>query len=42
MALPSSILKLAIPTTWFVFTQAEVEPHQKIKLDQKNLGTSMS
>lgn len=35
-------LKLTVPATWLVFTQAEVEPYQKIKLDQKEKpGISM-
>lgn len=41
--LSSSTSKPQFPLSWLLITQAEVEPHQRIKPDQKeHTGTSMS
>ena len=43
MSLLSSISKPLFSPIWLVITKTEVEPHQRIRLDQKEYtGTSMS
>ena len=40
MSLLSSISKPSFPPNWFVVTQAEVEPHQLIKMAEKEKAST--